>query len=196
MSGTGKYAEAAGSLADLVRAVVLGSAVLAPLAQPAEAAVRFGLMFLVLVAARQSGIPGPFDLAFGVALTLATWASVAGWYAQYAWSDWVVHAVTGGSVAAVLYSGLAKLGCLPPLRDPALARPLVAITLIVAMLAALSGVLWEVYEWSAVRLGARMIVGYGDTVADLAMDVLGGVCAGAAMVAWQRDGRKTRPHEP
>jgi hypothetical protein len=49
------------------------------------------------------------------------------------------------------------------------------------------GVLWEFYEWFVeVILHLRIGVGYDDTILDLAMDTVGSVAAGLALVAVRR----------
>jgi hypothetical protein len=60
-----------------------------------------------------------------------------------------------------------------------------ALVLLTTAIGVTIGVLWEFYEWLADRvLGLDPIVGYTDTIADLAMDGLGALIAGLALTAW------------
>lgn len=188
------------ALADLVRVAALASAIGAIFLFPAEAVVRFSLVFAALLVPRLvGGIPAPFDLAYCVTLLLATWAAVAGWYRAVAWVDWPIHAVTTGASAAMLYLLLARLGLLPDLHDGPLREHPSSVVLLTVALGFAAGSVWELYEWlGKTLLQGPMLVGYSDTIADLFMDGVGSLAAGLGLVAWaashrrRRDERSTR----
>jgi hypothetical protein len=53
-------------------------------------------------------------------------------------------------------------------------------------------VVWEFYEWLAeIVFNVHIGVGYSDTIADLAMDTLGSLLAGLALVWWAAHGSGT-----
>jgi hypothetical protein len=69
--------------------------------------------------------------------------------------------------------------------------------LLTAMIGLALGVVWEFFEWFfLVVLNVHVGVGYGDTIADLAMDILGSLIAGAALVAWTAQAATKRNREP
>ncbi|GAB3648045.1 hypothetical protein [Glycomyces tarimensis] len=178
---TSTATRAARLLADLLRAAVLIGTVIIGFSGNIEGAVRFGLVFVILLAARRAGIPTPFDAALCVLLPLAALASVAQWYREFAWADWVMHCIATAAVVAALHLLAARTPLIPPLEEQRRAATVVWTL----MLGLTVGVAWEFYEWAVLRVfDIPISVGYDDTIADLAMDALGSVLAGAALVAW------------
>ncbi|MCC3765099.1 hypothetical protein K3N28_18730 [Glycomyces sp. TRM65418] len=177
----GVASRTAGLLADLSRlAVLLGAIVFAAMGR-LDGVVHLVLVFAALLLPRFARIAKPFDLAVCVLLPLASLASVLGWYRQYAWTDWVMHCFATGAIAAATYLVLVRTPLLPPLRE--LSRS--AIVTLTLMIGVTIGVLWEFAEWFMLDVMAIAIsVGYGDTIADLAMDTLGSLLAAGALVAW------------
>jgi len=128
---------------------------------------------------RLCGLAPLFDLAFGVAMLLATWAGVRNWYVTVVWMDEVVHFVT---VAAVTVTGclvLAKWHVLAEATALAERGRAAVLPLLLTMLGFTVACLWEFVEWVAQQLSPGAIhVGYDDTVLDLALGGLGALLAG------------------
>jgi hypothetical protein len=183
-----------GILADLCRVVAVGSIIAAVVWYgPAEIA-RFGLVFLGMLVPRLTRVPRPFDLAFCGTLLVAAWSGVTATYAAVTWWDTAVHAVTTGAVAAMVYLVLARLGVAHGLHET---RPLSHhrghVVVLTVALGLTVGVLWEFWEWIGHRyLNASIIVGYTDTLADLAAGGAGSLLAGGALVGWASSGWGTR----
>jgi hypothetical protein len=170
-----------GLLADLTRLALLVGTIGAALLSSLADAALFALVFVLLLLPRFARIPKPFDLAVCVLLPLATLATTADWYQRFAWTDWVMHCLATGAVAAAAYLMLAGTRLLPPLRDQ---RRSITVSLTVTIGLTI-GVVWEFVEWFFLEvLSVPVGVGYGDTIADLAMDTLGSLLAGLAIVAW------------
>jgi hypothetical protein len=182
-----------GLLADLARlAILFGAIAAAVLASLADAAL-FALVFALLLLPRITRIPKPFDLAVCVLLPIATLATTAHWYQRFAWTDWAMHCLATGAVAAATYLMLAGTTLLPELRDQRRST-----TMALAVMIGLAiGVLWEFVEWFFLDvLSVPVSVGYRDTIADLAMDTLGSVLAGVALIVWTARAGADRSAEP
>lgn len=173
-------------LSDLVRAAALASAAGAFFLFGLEGGVKFTLVLLALTVPRLvGGIPAAFDLAYCATLLLATWSATAAWYRTIPWIDWPVHAVTTGSIAAMLYLLMARFSLLPGLQDRSLRRHTGSVVLLTVALGFAAGALWELYEWFANNvLGGNILVSYDDTIADLLMGGCGSLVAGLSLVAW------------
>lgn len=113
---TRAWTRPSGVVADIVRVLVLGSALVTIPFQPTEVPLRFALMFLALLATRWMGVPQPFDAAFGALMLASGWASAAGWYFEHRWIDVPIHLALTGTAATVAYVALVRVGGLP-LRD-------------------------------------------------------------------------------
>lgn len=173
------------AIADLARLAVLVAVVIAALSNDVEGAARLTVVFLILLVSRVAGIPAPFDLAVCVLLPVATVASLLAWYRQFPWLDWVMHGITTGAIGALFYLLLLRTSLLPPLR----AQRRTTIVMLTTLVGMAAGVIWEFYEWFAeIVLNLRIGVGYEDTIADLAMDTLGSILAGLALVMWAASG--------
>lgn len=71
--------------------------------------------------------------------------------------------------------------------------PFAAIVVQVPVIGTTLGVVWEFYEWFVETFTeTRIAVGYGDTIADLAMDLLGSVVADAASLPARATGKGRR----
>lgn len=187
---THEWTRPSGVVADVVRLLVLLSALATIPFQPTEVPVRFGLMLLALLAIRQMGVPRPFDAAFGTLLLASGWASAAGWYFTHRWIDIPIHFALTGTAAAVFYVALVRVGQLP-----APGRPDVAgggagfVVLLIVLLGGTISALWEMYEWLVENvLASRILVGYEDSIGDMANGVAGSLVAGLLMAAWLRTG--------
>lgn len=183
-----------GLVADAVRVAALVSAVLALFWLPGENAVRFGLLFAVLLLPRFVGIPRPFDAAFCAGLLVATWAGVQDWYVRVPWVDEVVHLLTIGATAAASYLMLAKLQLMPGLQDAPIRRHRSSLLILAAALGLGVAALWEIYEWVAAQFAPQALhVGYDDTVIDIIFGGVGALVAGLALMRWVGTGRDPRP---
>lgn len=151
-----------------------------------EATVRFALVTVALVAARQV-TPAPFAAAFSVFLLLATWLSVERLYTSIGQLDEAVHFVTPGSLAVVGYFALVRARLLPD-TAPVSGLRRWAPAIWVLLVGVTGAVLWEFYEWTVEQVAPDQMaaVGYTDTIADLMAGMLGSLAAGALVVRWQR----------
>lgn len=179
--------ETAGRLASgAAVAAGLASAALAAVLLGPEAALRFGVITVIILAARRAQVPAPFTTAFAVLLLLATWASVLHWYRGVPHFDLLVHLLSPGSAAAVGCFVLAARGWLPRAADGSRSRG-AAPLLWTVLLGTTIAVVWELYEWVVQQVAPQgMIVGYTDTVLDLAAGMLSSAVAGAFVVRWTR----------
>lgn len=187
---TKEWQRPAGIVADVMRLAMFASGIMSLVGGTVESTLQFGLLFLVLLGTRAFGAPRPFDAAFGATLLCAGWARSLRWYEQYPWTDIPIHFVTTGAVAAMLYLILAQLDLLPDLHDDVVALNPSSIVLITTAFGVTAGVVWEFYEWAVERFvpGTMILVGYTDTIGDLAMDTLGSIVAGMFLAAWGRLG--------
>lgn len=172
-------------VADVARVTAVVSVPLAFAVSGTEGALRFALVFLVLLAPRVLNVPGPVDAAFAAALLVAAWAGAAGWYDAAWWVDVVVHFSTTGITAAATYLMLVHLGVLVRPDVTASQRQRSRLVLLVVALGLAIGAVWEMYEWVARNwLGNTSIhVGYDDTILDLTMDGLGSLAVALVLVA-------------
>ena len=196
---TEEWQRPSGVLADLMRLALLASAAVSLFAGMLESTLQFGLLFLVLVGTRVFGAPRPFDAAFGAMLLVAGWARSLRWYEAYPWADIPIHFAATGGVAAMLYLILAKADLLPDLHDDVVALNPTSVVLLSTAFGVTAGVVWEFYEWGVATFlpETTMIVGYTDTIGDLAWDTLGSVVAGLLLALWARRGYGTdrRTHD-
>lgn len=152
-----------------------------------EAAIRFGLMAVVMVGARWGDIPLPFAAGFATFLLIATWASVQHWYRTIPDIDLPIHFFTVGSLGAAAYFLLSGTKLLPDVRDRTESPPSGAVVLWVTVVGVTAAVLWEFYEWTMEQLVPQgILVGYDDTLGDLLAGMLGCAAAGLCVVWWSR----------
>lgn len=165
-------------MADVLRASELVGVVTSLVWLTTGSAIQFIVLFGVLLVPRVVGVPAPFDVAFCAALLFTAWARSLRWYAAIAWLDIPVHVVAGGLSGVMLYLILVRVDLLSdPQREP-LGTRRSSIVIVTLALGLAAGSLWELYEWSAVRLlKADLIVGYDDTIGGVTMDGLGSVLA-------------------
>lgn len=145
----------------------------------------FVVVLGVLILPRVARLAGPFDAAFSSTILLAAWSGVAGLYAAIGWWDLVVHFITVGASAAVLFLFLARLHVTPgtAVGKALPSRSIVVLTFAFGISVA---VLWEFAEWIGNAVfDAGLNVGYGDTLGDLAVGGLGAIVAGLALARWK-----------
>jgi hypothetical protein len=193
---TREWTRPSGVLADAVRVLLLASALATLPFQPAEVPLRFGLMLAVLLGSRWLDVPRPFDAAFGLLMLTSGWASAAGWYFEHRWIDIPIHFALTGTAATVAYVALVRAGQLPAPRRHDGAGSTGTVALLVVLLGGTMSALWEMYEWLAeAYLPSRILVGYDDSIGDMANGVAGSVVAGLLMAAWLHTGHDLRGRE-
>lgn len=176
-------------VADLVRAAAALSIVISAVWFTLPEILGFTVVTAGLFVPRVTHLAGPFDAAFSITVLLATWSGVAGLYQAITGWDLLVHFITAGASAAVLYLLLSRMDVTPGITyGKALpARSIVVVTLALGMTAA---VIWEFFEWAGnAFISDDIHVGYIDTLGDLAVGGAGATLAGALLAWWK--GRTT-----
>jgi hypothetical protein len=174
-------------LADLARAAGVASLGWAIVGGEWVDAALFALVLLGLVLPRVVGAPRLADLGYGLVVLLAAWSAVLDWYVRFTWLDVVMHTITGGLTAALAHRVLVLARVLPDPRRPGVGRPRAGVVASTVAVGTTLGVLWELGEWFGhTYLDRRIQVGYGDTLSDLAADMLGALVAGLVVAARTR----------
>ncbi len=178
-------------IADAIRVLGVASIVFSVLLLGLPETLGFTVMLLSLLIPRVARLAGPFDTAFCVTIFVATWSGVAGLYEAISWWDLLVHFITVGSSAAVLYLILAKTDVTPGSSNGK-SLPARSIVVLIFSLGVTVAVLWEFLEWAGNAYVSKGIhVGYDDTIGDLAVGGLGALLAGVALARWK--GRRELP---
>ncbi|AQS65810.1 hypothetical protein [Streptomyces pactum] len=150
------------------------------------AALRFLSGVVLLVVVTRLRVPPPFEAVFSVVVTVAFWCDVGSWYRRAPELDTVVHFLLTGTGSVVVFLALLR-GAGPALGQAAANIPRWTLTVLVGMAGTSAATLWELYEWVAEQATpGTMRVGYGDTVADLAVGVAGSLLAGALFAGTSR----------
>ncbi|MGW8062578.1 hypothetical protein ACVV2G_09950 [Streptomyces ziwulingensis] len=153
-------------------------------------ALRFLSGVVLLVVVTRLRVPSPFEAAFSVVVTVAFWCDVGRWYHRVPELDTVVHFLLAGSGSVVAFFALLR-GAGPELGQAAANAPRWTLTLLTGMAGTSAATVWELYEWVAEQVSPQtMRVGYGDTVADLAVGVAGSLLAGALFAGASRTALK------
>lgn len=162
-----------------------------------EPGVRFVLLALIMLATRWGNVPPIFAGVFAALLLLAAWASVHHWYREIVLADEVIHVLTPGSLAAAAYFVLVHLRVLPDAEESRQRLRTWTPALWVTLTGVTAAVLWEFYEWVVEQLApSGMLVGYTDTVVDLASGLLGSFIAGVLVLHWARSHSSSSPWQP
>jgi hypothetical protein len=147
-----------------------------------EDALRFVVVAVAMCAPLVGDVPVVFVSAFAAFVLLATWAAVQHWYRTVDHLDVLVHLVTPGSLAAVVYFALASHHLLPGIG---VARHRPAVVLAMTLVGTAVAVVWELYEWAMNEVSPRyMLVGSDDTLGDLLAGMVGSVLAGVLVLRW------------
>lgn len=190
---TGGWERYSGLVTDAVRVITLLSALVTLGDRPAEVPLRFGLIFGLLLATRFLDLPRPFETAFALLLVASGWASALGWYFEHPRIDIPIHFALTGTAAALTYVGLVRADLLSEPPRPCRGKSGASVALLVMMIGATLGVIWEQYEWLAENyVPSRILVGYDDAIGDLTNGLLGALVAGVLMTAWLRSGHGLR----
>lgn len=146
----------------------------------------FTLILGGLTLIRVLQLPALLQVALGLAMQAAAWASMLRWYEQYWWLDIVAHLVVNGLLAGAAGVVLHRAQ-MTPSRAARAGRWGSVIT--TTGVGGLLAVVWEVAEWFGYVYVDRTIdIAPGDTVGDLAAGVVGSVIAGLVLVrrrGWQ-----------
>jgi hypothetical protein len=182
---------------DVLRALNIAGAIAFGVAGNFEAALRLAVTGGVMILARVINVPRPFDLGFVIGMALQGWGNAAGLFDRYDWYDSVVHFTLSAMVAPLFYIGLARLEVVPDLQEDFDEHHNVGIFLISLALGTAFGAVYEIYEYVAVNgFGADLHIGYGDTILDMTLDVLGSALGGAGLMAWAQYGWGTSRRVP
>lgn len=165
--------------------LAIASAVLKFVDDQGEPGLRFALLAVVMFVPRWVDVPAPFAAAAALCLLTATWASVQHWYRGVPLADEIVHLFTPASVAAAAFFWLVQQRVLPDVGPGSRSLRGWSPVLWVTLLGVLTAVVWEFYEWVVEQFSPRgMLVGYTDTVLDLAAGTAGSVVAGGLVLGW------------
>ncbi|MGP5073407.1 hypothetical protein ACTXI0_13470 [Arthrobacter rhombi] len=161
-------------VADLVRAAMLISVVVAGVGWGWIQVAVFLLAVLATLIPRALGLRGSLDLCVGIASLAAAWSNVFDLYVLLPGWDKFMHAVLGGLIAVLSVVIAQRAGILPPTTQ----RP-GALVLATVLLGLATGAVWELLEWAGHTLiDPEVHVGYQDTMGDLAADGLGALIGG------------------
>ncbi|MGP9660543.1 hypothetical protein [Arthrobacter sp. AOP36-C1-22] len=190
-------------LADVVRAAMLMSVVVAGVGWGWIQVAVFMLAVLATLIPRALGLRASLDLCVGIASLAAAWSNVFDLYVLLPGWDKFMHAVLGGLIAVLSVVIAQRAGILPP----TIQRPgaLVVATLVLGLA---TGAVWELLEWAGHTLiDPGVHVGYQDTMGDLAADGLGALIGGFLLPSLTADppepaappcspGQAASPHGP
>lgn len=144
---------------------------------------------LAALAARVVNLPRLYDLCFVLAMVLAAWGEVLGFYDAFRWYDNLVHFFVPLLGAPVVYVALARLEVLPDPKDDTHGRHYVGIFVVTLALGLAIGAAWEILEWTSDRvLGSQLSLGNADTIGDLVADGSGALVGAALLVVWSAFG--------
>jgi hypothetical protein len=178
--------------ADVLRIVTLVSV---PVAAVGWGAVAFAVMALALLGAvvpRMLGLRPTFDAAVVLLSLVAAWSSMLDWYTTVFLWDKVVHVILVGLLAGLLYVIASDAGVIASAP-----RAGVLLSALVALAAGMAiGSVWEIGEWLGHNfVDETIVVGYDDTIGDLAADGAGALLAGFALPWLSRERRVVRPDQ-
>ncbi len=148
-------------------------------------AVALLAMFAVLQVPPLLKLPAVFDLTFLIAWTLQALGQVAGFWSRFPWWDTLVHAALPAVLAPTAMVLLGRLGILPdPFALPNRRRAL-GLVLLVFLVAAGLGTVYELYEWfSDSNFGTNFQPNNADTMTDIAANDVGGLVGGLWLMAY------------
>jgi hypothetical protein len=157
-------------------------------------AVALVVMFMLLQVPRLLGLPLVFDWAFLVAWTLQALGQVAGFWSLIPWWDTLVHAVLPAVLAPTGVILLIRAGVLPDVLSASTARSAVGAVIVVFLVAAGFGTVYEIYEWfSDSHLGTHFQPDNSDTMTDITANDIGGLVGGVLLVASTARIRRRQP---
>jgi len=167
-------------VADAVRVLGVASVLVLAIWGTATDAGVLAFTLPALLLPRFLGARAGFDVAFGVTVLIAAWSNVLDVYTTLPWWDLLVHFLCTGVIVVAAYLTLAQAAVVAdPRRPGSLARtPLVLASALGLAVSAL----WEMVEWFGYTfITDDIFVAYADTIGDMAVGGLGGVCAGIVL---------------
>jgi hypothetical protein len=170
---------------DLLRLCFIGTTIaLALLGR--STAVGLGAASLVLVIARFTNLPRPFDLALVGAMALIGFGTAFDLYGRITHYDKFVHGLSPMMWAPVLYIVCVRLEVLPDLGKSRATHHLVGMFLVTLALGVAVGAGYEICEWSLDSFFPHwhLVKGERDTATDLIADFVGAGLGGIALVIW------------
>jgi hypothetical protein len=142
-------------------------------------------MFAVLQVPRLLRLPLVFDVAFLVAWTLQALGDAAGFWSSVPWWDTLVHGALPAVLAPTALLLLIRIGLLPDVVATRGRRSTVGTVLLVFLIAAGFGTVYEIYEWFAdAHLGTHYQPDNVDTMTDIVANGVGGLVGGLWLAAW------------
>jgi uncharacterized membrane protein YjdF len=181
---------------DVVRLTFLAGAIVTLALGDAAAALRLFLTFLATVAVARLMLPRLFDAAFLLGMALQAWGNTAHLFTTFDDYDVIVHFALPLACAPALYIMLARWDVVPDLAG-AERHHLLGVWVITFALGLSLGALYEIYEWLSNHLvGSHLVVGYTDTIGDLADDALASAIGGVLLVVWATRGWGTTRRLP
>lgn len=184
---------------DLLRLAFLVAAIGYSLGGDVSSGLRLLLAFGFLVLARLANLPRPFELGLVFVLAVESIGYAERLFRKLAIYDEIVHSLVLLAVAPLLYILLSRVDTVPDLaeRGGPPRRWYIGLVTITAALGVVAGVIYEVYEYVVNKyLGANLVIGYGDTIADLCLNAGASVLGGFALLAWAERGWGTTRRVP
>jgi hypothetical protein len=143
--------------------------------------------FVVLHVPLALRLPYVFDVAFLVVWTLQELGQVAGFWGRFPWWDTLVHGAMPAVLAPTAFVLLVRLGVLPDLFARPGRRATLGAVMVVFLIAAGFGTVYEIYEWqSDVHRGTHFQPDNTDTMTDITMNDIGGLVGGLGLALWSR----------
>lgn len=144
------------------------------------------VVFGVVQVPRLLQLPWAFDAAFIAAWTLQELGQVAGFWSKFSWWDTLVHAALPAALAPTALVLLIRWDVLPDvINGSRIRRQGLAIVMLVFLIAAGFGSIYEIYEWvSDMTRGTHYQPDNTDTMTDITANVVGGVVGGLWLAGW------------
>ena len=156
-------------------------------------ALVLAVTFAVLQVPRLLRLPLVFDVAFLVVWTLQSLGDVGGFWSRVPWWDTLVHGALPAVLAPTALMLLIRIGVLPDVVTTRGHRSAVATVLLVFLIAAGFGTVYEIYEWlSDAHLGTHYQPDNTDTMTDTLANDVGGLVGGLWLAAWAARARGRR----
>jgi hypothetical protein len=161
-------------------------------------AIGLAAASLVLVIARFTNLPRPFDLALVGAMALIGFGAAFSLYTRITHYDKFVHGLSPMMWAPVLYIVCVRLEVLPDLGRSRAAHHVFGMFLVTLALGAAVGAGYEICEWSLDGLFPpwHLVKGERDTATDLIADFIGASLGGLSLVVWNQWGWGTMRRVP
>jgi hypothetical protein len=156
-------------------------------------ALALAVTFAVLQVPRLLRLPLIFDVALLVGWTLQALGQVAGFWERVPWWDTLVHGALPAVLAPTALLLLIRIGVLPDVLETRGRRSAVTTVLLVFLIAAGFGTVYEIYEWfSDAHLGTHYQPDNADTMTDISANDLGGLVGGLWLAAWDARAHRRR----